>query len=228
MPPIGGWNTGVYEIRNRVNGKVYVGSASISFGQRLYNHRVLLRGRRHGNVRLQRAWVKYGPTCFRFSIVERCSPESCVTREQFWIDRFHSHDPRYGYNICPKASSALGTVHSLASRKNMSAAHAGKPLGESHRENMIAAIREAYKNPLLLEKVARVNRERTAAETPEQRKHRCRGINKPTLSDDHRRKISIAMTGKRHSAETRRKIGLVQRGRKRKRRGGAKVSSQGD
>ena len=108
MPPAGGWKSGIYCFRNKINGKRYVGSGSSTIRSRFLDHRFRLRTNIHGNQYLQNAWNKYGEEAFEFDVLERVKPTLCVIREQYWIDRFQSANPRYGYNICPTAGSRLG------------------------------------------------------------------------------------------------------------------------
>lgn len=53
--------TGVYQIRNLLNGKLYVGSVSHKkgFADRWSKHRTTLRHKKHFNQHLQCAWNKY-------------------------------------------------------------------------------------------------------------------------------------------------------------------------
>jgi hypothetical protein len=67
----------VYEIRNRVNGKVYVGRTIKAAGVRKTQHWSDLRAGRHHNIHLQRAWNLYGEDAFRFdAVIELDCPEA--------------------------------------------------------------------------------------------------------------------------------------------------------
>lgn len=113
--------SGIYAIRNTVNGKVYVGS-SVNIKRRWGTHRHgLTRGAHHG-VLLQRAWDKHGASAFVFEVLEYVSQtEYLLTREQFWIDALKS--AKVGYNTAPFAGSTLGKAHGEAARLKMSASH---------------------------------------------------------------------------------------------------------
>ena len=112
--------SGVYSITNKVNGKVYVGSA-LSVRGRMIMHRSLLRKGRHENEYLQRAWNKYGENNFRFDVLEVCEPTNCIIREQYWMDSLKVVNRKLGYNICPIAGNAMGgRRHSAKSRAKMS------------------------------------------------------------------------------------------------------------
>lgn len=91
--------TGVYEIKNLVNGKVYIGSTVMSFKKRLNHHRSLLRAGTHKNQYLQRAWDKYGEENFQFSILKVVDECCTLEEEQIYLDEVKSE-----YNINPLAS----------------------------------------------------------------------------------------------------------------------------
>lgn len=115
--------TGVYLIFNIITTQVYIGSSATSRGiaQRFIQHRHTLRNNKHGNSKLQRSWNKYGENAFLFTPIEFASPEVCIVREQFWLDRLSPY-----FNIAPRAGNCLGVKHSDETRKNMSIANIGK------------------------------------------------------------------------------------------------------
>lgn len=110
--------SGIYEIRNLINGKRYIGSA-VQFRKRWAEHRRDLKKERHHSAALQRAWLKYGPSSFQFSIIEFCPPEQLIAREQVHIDVASD------YNICKTAASTLGVKPSAETRAKLSAKLAG-------------------------------------------------------------------------------------------------------
>lgn len=89
---------GVYCILNKVNGKRYVGSTSVSFKDRLNHHRNRLRANGHKNAHIQRSWNKYGEDSFDFIILEVVDDfDLILDREQFWINSFE-FDSLYNIN----------------------------------------------------------------------------------------------------------------------------------
>lgn len=110
--------SGIYKIENGVTHKVYVGSG-VSVHNRWSNHKAGLVYGNHCNRKLQNAWNKYGAPAFRFEILEECALADLVEREQYWIDYFDA--VRKGYNLQPRARSALGFRHSAKTRRRMSA-----------------------------------------------------------------------------------------------------------
>ena len=57
--------SGIYQIRNIANGKVYVGSAA-KFSRRFNDHKRKLNNGRHHSIKLQNAWNKNGAESFVF------------------------------------------------------------------------------------------------------------------------------------------------------------------
>lgn len=81
-------NSGIYKIRNRLNGKYYVGSSIDIDGVcgRFYHHKYKLVNNCHHSQKLQNAWNKYGESNFIFEIIE-LTPESTLEEiEQRYLD----------------------------------------------------------------------------------------------------------------------------------------------
>jgi group I intron endonuclease len=103
------FNSGVYIILNKINGKVYVGSA-LNIKSRLYNHKRDLKNNIHVNKYLQNAWNKYEENNFEFNVILYCSNKNRLIYEQEMIDKYLSL--HLAYNMYPKAGSPLGSHHS--------------------------------------------------------------------------------------------------------------------
>lgn len=112
--------SGVYCILNTLTDKKYIGSASGTIIGHWKMHLEQLREGIHVNKHLQRAWDKYGEAAFEIITIELCKPESCIAREQHWLDFYKAYNPLYGYNICPTAGSMLGFKHSEESKQKLS------------------------------------------------------------------------------------------------------------
>ena len=76
---------GIYGIRNKINGHIYVGKTGMNFGDRWDSHKSLLRNGKHFNLYLQRAWNKYGEINFEFIIIEECVAEDLDDTERYSI-----------------------------------------------------------------------------------------------------------------------------------------------
>ena len=131
-------NYGVYAIRNTSNGKCYVGSTgklTIRWGQHKYD---LTRGR-HFNPHLQNAWNKYGEESFVYEVLEHCSKEDLLLREEQWITYLQSYKDANGYNLCktPRASR-LGCKASEKTIAKMKVALSGEkhPMWGKHLKDI--------------------------------------------------------------------------------------------
>ena len=97
---------GVYQIRCRQNGKVYIGSA-INLQKRWRAHRRDLSNGVHINPHLQSAWNAYGESGFEFSVVEYVVDEKLLLfAEQLWIRKTNCTDRELGFNIKQEATAA--------------------------------------------------------------------------------------------------------------------------
>lgn len=133
----------IYEIRNLINNKFYIGSA-IKYQHRWACHESDLNLNKHKNNHLQHAWNKYGAENFEFRAIEAVENKGdLLKREQYWIDLLKPE-----YNVYRIAGSPVGTKHSAASRANMSKAH----LGYKHTEEQKRKIGLAHKGRILSDK----------------------------------------------------------------------------
>lgn len=144
-------DTGVYAFRNVVDGKVYIGSASVSLKKRRRGHERDLAKGKHANQFFQNAWNKYGSDSFEFLVLERCPPALCLAREEYWIRRYESANRQRGYNLCWTGTNQSGLKRSEESRRKMSETRKGKPLTGAALEATRKARAAAVGKPLSAE-----------------------------------------------------------------------------
>lgn len=122
--------SGIYQIRNLINEKIYIGSAK-SLPKRKNIHFCELKNGKHHSVKLQRAFNKYGEENFVFEVIEFVEDKSKLLEcEQYWIDRFNSS--KEGYNINPCAENRLGVILSDETKQKLSKSHKGIHSGEKN------------------------------------------------------------------------------------------------
>lgn len=126
--------SGIYLIRNTVNGRVYVGSA-VCFASRWRLHRRTLRNGTHRNIKLARAYAKYGEQSFVYAPLLLCSPENLLLYEQRAMAAFDAVES--GYNISPTAGSPRGCRWSPEARERVSVQRKGRTLSPEHRANLM-------------------------------------------------------------------------------------------
>lgn len=132
--------SGIYQIRNITDDKVYVGS-SVNIQTRFNTHKMRLRKNVHHSKLLQNAWNKYGEDNFIFEIIEVTQINQLLLREQFYLDLKKVCMKEFGYNINPRAGSNLGIKLSDSTKRKMSIAKTGKIRSDSSKLNMSIAAK---------------------------------------------------------------------------------------
>lgn len=155
---------GIYKIRNKVNGKYYVGSSNNIKRRVLYEHFGMLRDGDHFNKHLQNAWNKYGEDSFEVLVVnpvgEKVTDEFLLEIEQVYLDEMKKK-PELGYNntyvagkvehtpevrrkigeatkkrLRERGHPLQGTHPTKETLKRMSLSHRGKHLSESAKKKI--------------------------------------------------------------------------------------------
>lgn len=144
---------GIYKIINLANGKVYIGK-SLRLEYRYKKHLWNLNKNNHINKHLQAAYNKYSNINFWFEIIEECSKSDICEREIYWIEKYKSYDPEFGYNktkggdglkatneIKLKISNSLkGKKHTLERRLNQSKAQSNLKRTHIHKKNISKSL----------------------------------------------------------------------------------------
>lgn len=103
--------SGIYWIRNILNGKYYIGSSD-DCSRRWIQHRCNLKAGTHHNEHLQRAYEAYGKHAFKIEIIEYVPREQLQQIEQWYLENTRCLLPEFGYNVAVSAfnqSIATGT-----------------------------------------------------------------------------------------------------------------------
>jgi group I intron endonuclease len=160
--------SGIYVIKNLLNNKIYIGSAT-NFKNRWKAHKSHLSNGKHHSIYLQRAWDKYGEANFLFEILELVDKDELITVEQSWLDRTKCYESTIGYNMSKFAGSRKGVKATEETKKKMSASQKGNKnsLGHKHSDVSKQKMKE--------------NKDYTRTdEFKEMRRNHTRGENNPT------------------------------------------------
>lgn len=134
--------SGIYAIKNKRNGKVYVGSSTALKRRKSCHFRQLLKGD-SPCVKLQHAVNKYGIANFHFVVLEAVADAShLLDREEYWIEAFSAVSK--GYNTRKRASSNLGMSHDLVTRAQIGA-KLSEYLQQPHVKAKMSKIRTGVK-----------------------------------------------------------------------------------
>lgn len=199
---------------------VYVGSSG-NMAQRWRQHRHnLAKGNTH-NQYLQRVWNKYGAADFQFMVLEECTVERLIEREQFWADAL---DP--ACNVGEFVENATrGTRFTEEHRRKLSeAARKRGPHGPCSEETKLK-ISEAQKGKSIpLEQREKMSAARRGRKLSYEHCQSLKGHPHPQTPET-RMKISQSMKGNKNglgnksntglklSEEQRRKMRIAQRAR---------------
>ena len=110
---------GVYRFLNLTNGKSYVGSSSSlvrRFREYLSIYYLELQLEK-GKSNICTALLKHGYSSFQLEILEYCTPDKVIEREQYFLDLLKPE-----YNILTTAGSSLGHLHTDEAKAKMSLA----------------------------------------------------------------------------------------------------------
>ena len=196
--------SGVYEIRNVINGHRYIGS-SVDIFSRRYTHRRSLAARKHHSIYLQRAWDKYGEETFEFSILVICPKFELRRIEQGLLDAGNC-----AYNVHPVAvcGGIPGHVVSKSTREKMRKSRIGFYHTDETKQKISKILRNKFTKQQLADRAmlasaaaqsntANAKRKNTiASRTPEECAHHINKLSeaqkKLWSNPDHGEKMSEA------------------------------------
>jgi len=96
---------GIFQIRNKANGKVFIGSSS-NVPAILNRHQSELKLGSHRNPELLKEWREFGPEMFEFTVLEILDQSKVVSSnpaedlrvlEELWLEKLKPYGER-GYN----------------------------------------------------------------------------------------------------------------------------------
>ena len=125
---------GIYQIRNIVNNKIYIGSSK-DIIKRFNNHTWLLRNNKHNNLHLQHSWNMHGANSFVFEILLLCEEFELLRYEQWYLDNVvrWKHD----YNISKFVVACFrGRNHTDRAKNKISKKLTGRKLTKETKNKM--------------------------------------------------------------------------------------------
>lgn len=134
---------GIYRWVNKVNGNTYIGS-SVNLARRFrvyYDFSFLSVRIANSKSRIYSAILKHGYSNFQLEILEYCTKENAISREQYYIDLYKPE-----YNLNSTAGSRLGSIYSKESRLKMSKSALGRKHTEQSK-NLLSLANKGINNP---------------------------------------------------------------------------------
>lgn len=177
------YKTGIYQIVLKDDGRSYIGSA-MNIEKRWKAHRDKSKPGPDRQV-ISRAIAKYGIENFEWKILEECSVENLIDREQFWLDQIRPFvDEGNGFNVRKIAKSNLGIKRTVESRQKQSKTMQGKPKTESHKKNMSKNWHKSRNDEYYKKLSERVSGDKNPAKRPEVRQKISKAMTGKTWKDD--------------------------------------------
>jgi group I intron endonuclease len=126
--------SGVYLLRNTINGKIYIGKAK-NLKNRLWNHS----SSENNNAKQLHSGIiaairKYGFSNFEIEILESgdIDNQTLLDKEAEYIEKYNSTNPLIGYNILKKSSDWTGFHHTEETKKKISRNRKGLTAGKNN------------------------------------------------------------------------------------------------
>ncbi len=183
--------SGIYVIRNKINNKIYIGSA-VNLQNRFWIHFSKLRANNHVNKHLQASFNKNGENSFTFNLLELVEDkDQLINREQHYIDTLQPH-----YNIAKQAGRPPEIEWTDEMRVKHSQVMRNRVLPEESKQRMIDALDRGRANYFARPIEERLEHGRRISEA----------LTGRTLSEEHRKKCAIANLGNKHTEETKQAI----------------------
>lgn len=178
----------IYLVRNRHNGKSYIGQTTEALPKRWSRH--LWKAAHGSQFRFHRAIRKHGVESFDVVMLHQAFSRAELNEmERCSILGFQSTDPDYGYNMTPGGDSCgSGADHPR--------------FGKRHSEET-------------RRKISEVKRAQCRKHTPEWKAAQSERLKGRVFSDEHRARLSASQKGVSETEETRRKMSISRKGRKR-------------
>lgn len=139
--------SGIYLIRNIINGKVYIGKAKCIY-RRIKAHITNLNTKRiySENDYFIKAWHKYGKNNFAYTVLEYLPlDDKLISKQELYYQLFYkSINPKIGYNI--RLDSSTGLIVSKETRLKLSIAHKKRYSDINERLKTGQKSKEFWKN----------------------------------------------------------------------------------
>ena len=144
----------IYKITCLSNNKIYIGQTT-DYVNRINHHKNKLKRNCDDNPYLQEDYNKYGSQNFKYEIIEKCTKESLLIRETYWINHYGGKNNSSLYNMqdlegfnneyCISRQGSNNVMyhktHSIKVRHLLSDINKGKILSKEHKNNISKGLK---------------------------------------------------------------------------------------
>lgn len=180
----------VYQVRNKINGMLYIGKTIRTLDERKYGHIQYLK---RGFTYFNNAIKKYGIENFEWVILRESSDDTILCElEKYYIKTLGTKVP-VGYNMTDGGDGISGYKQTEDTKRKRSISLTGIKRSDETKNKMRIILSG--------------NKRRFGLKQSEETKNKIRKANTgKKLSDEHKLKLSVAGSKRRLSEETRAKI----------------------
>jgi len=190
----------IYEIRNKINGKRYIGQTTRKNGFRCHWKLNTLLKNYEGSIHLYNSIKKYGIENFERKIIDRAlSKEELNEKEEYHIQKYNTLNFNYGYNLRHGGTSGKITDEI---KKKMSEGVKRFFLNEENRKKQRDRVRRGENHPFF--------GKHHSEETKKKISNKLKGTH---ISEEIKQKISKNSKGKSKSEETKKRMSNAQKGK---------------
>lgn len=171
-------NSGIYAIKNKIDGKLYIGQ-TVNFARRFSHHRWSLRSGKHSSPKLQNAWNKYGESAFEFLILLESPVTELTLLEQQCFDSLkpvyniapaagsnagHRYPPEFGQKISAMLRGKKKPPRTPEHTEKIALARRGRPISAEHLEAMVSATTGKPKSRATRQRMVEAQKKRRLAD----------------------------------------------------------------
>lgn len=165
-----------------------------------------------------RAITKYGWENFKHIVLlENLSKEEAFICEEYLIAKYHSNDPKFGYNVASGGQCGqLGLRRTDEQRRHISEGHKGLPLTEAQRQvlqHLHENSRGLHRTADVKLKISKANSGKIRTDEMRLRMSEAQRHREPSsykrgyhLSDEVKEKLRVASTGKKATEATKKRM----------------------
>lgn len=143
-------NCGIYQIRNLINGRVYIGQTRQRFEKRYLHHYWKLRKGTHDNPWLQKSFNKYGEDQFVFEVVEIIEDGDFINEREYLLIK-SAQQSHTCYNIIDGGGGRGGIPMSEETKRRLGelnrVLNTGKKASEETKRKMSNSRRGKHRKP---------------------------------------------------------------------------------
>jgi group I intron endonuclease len=169
-------STFIYVIENKVNGHAYIGKTKVP-EKRWKKHKDAARECNEQSSWIYKAMSKHGIENFEFRIIDEHEDEEYALKvlEPLWIKRMKDAGVHL-YNMTDGGDGIPGYTHSKESRAKISSSNKGRKLTDEQKRHLSEINKGIKPSDEARHKISEANK----------------GKLKPTFTEEHRRKLSVA------------------------------------